>query len=233
MPGLKQQLKPLILNYRQKKKVSFWLQERDAKINNYLKLNNEAKIQFGTGKNLLKDWLNTDLEAIGDLTYIDLKEPLPFENNTFSFAYLEHCFGYLTYSEALLFLEDLFSKLKPNGVIRIETPDLEKISALINQTDEANAFSQWYASKFNVEVKHVASVNAHVINHYCSQAFSTFLHTKNTLTDILTKVGFIDLAFYSAMETKREAFKNISYHQNIIPEEFNTYETIAVEAVKP
>ncbi|KJG63349.1 hypothetical protein [Photobacterium kishitanii] len=52
----------------------------------------KLKLNIGCGKKLKEGWVNIDLKPFADLT-LDVREPLPFTDNSCSFIYSEHFFG--------------------------------------------------------------------------------------------------------------------------------------------
>lgn len=83
------------------------------------------KLHLGCGPNHKTGWLNVDLSHRADLQ-LDLREPLPFPDNTFSIIYNEHFFEHLDYpGGANSFLAECLRIMKPGGLIRIGVPDTE------------------------------------------------------------------------------------------------------------
>ena len=64
----------------------------------------------------------------GDILYYDIRRPFPFEDNSFDGIYAFHIIEHLTPVEAGVFALELFRVLKPGGICRISTPDLEEIT---------------------------------------------------------------------------------------------------------
>jgi predicted SAM-dependent methyltransferase len=54
----------------------------------------------------------------------ELTKPLPFGSNTVDYIYTSHCIEHLSFIDAKLLLKEIYRVLKPNGIIRIVTPDL-------------------------------------------------------------------------------------------------------------
>ena len=97
-------------------------------IRKYLKNNKKAKLQVGCGPNALSGWLNADI--ISGNIYLDAKRKMPFKSNIFDFIFCEHFIEHLTRENGLKFLNECYRILKPDGVLRITSPDLEKIMDL-------------------------------------------------------------------------------------------------------
>ena len=72
-----------------------------------------------------------------DVRYHDVREPLPFADQTFDAAYALHIVEHLTPAEAASLVTELYRVLKPGGIVRISTPDLEDICrSYLRQLDE-------------------------------------------------------------------------------------------------
>ena len=65
---------------------------------------------------------------IKNIYYVDLsKKALDFSNNTFDAVNAYHVLEHLTPHEGQKFMAEIFRVLKPNGVFRVSTPDLQSI----------------------------------------------------------------------------------------------------------
>lgn len=78
------------------------------------------KVQFCCGANHLNGWENFDAN-------INIKNLLPFENDSVDFIFIEHGIEHVTQMEGLSFLMQCRNILKPGGIIRVTFPDVEKI----------------------------------------------------------------------------------------------------------
>jgi len=61
------------------------------------------------------------------IKYYDIRNPLPYSHNTFDAVYALHIIEHLTLREGEMFIKEIFRVLKPEGILRISTPDLEDI----------------------------------------------------------------------------------------------------------
>jgi SAM-dependent methyltransferase len=72
-----------------------------------------------------------------DIHYHDVRKSLPFADKTFEAAYALHIVEHLTPAEAAALVNELYRVLKPGGIVRISTPDLEDICrSYLRQLDE-------------------------------------------------------------------------------------------------
>ena len=82
------------------------------------------KLNIGCGEVHFPGWVNIDMDSPkADLLH-DMRNPLPYEAGTVDFIYSEHFIEHVTAQEGVNVLTDFFRVLKPGGVVRIATPDL-------------------------------------------------------------------------------------------------------------
>ncbi|WP_266169936.1 class I SAM-dependent methyltransferase [Dyella subtropica] len=87
-------------------------------------MNDALKLHLGSGAVSLAGWLNIDLEAPEADLRLDLRGPLPFDSASVSHIFSEHVIEHIEYDEALRLLQECRRVLRPDGVLRITTPDL-------------------------------------------------------------------------------------------------------------
>jgi predicted SAM-dependent methyltransferase len=83
-------------------------------------------LHLGAGTVRLDGWLNTDILPICPL-YLDAKRRLPIRDNTVSYIFGEHFLEYLPRQAAFVLFRESFRVLRPNGVLRITTIDIEAL----------------------------------------------------------------------------------------------------------
>jgi SAM-dependent methyltransferase len=67
----------------------------------------------------------------------DIRQPLPHSDSVFDAVFLFHIVEHLTTTEAESFLKEIYRILKPSGIVRLSTPDLEDICrAYLNRLEE-------------------------------------------------------------------------------------------------
>ena len=62
-----------------------------------------------------------------NVLFFDVRKPLPYAERSFDCIYLFHIIEHLTPSEGATLLQQLLQILKPAGILRLSTPDLEDI----------------------------------------------------------------------------------------------------------
>ena len=95
------------------------------------------KINLGSYINMFYyQWENIDildLKKFAELNHynfkqLDIREPLPYDENTIDLIFTSHTLEHLTDREALQLLEECNRILKPGGLIRIAVPDSRKLA---------------------------------------------------------------------------------------------------------
>lgn len=84
-----------------------------------------VKLNLGCGDVYFDGWINIDLDSDkADLKH-DLTKQLPYEDGTVDLVYSEHFIEHLTVDEGLFVLKECRRVLKPGGVLRVATLDLD------------------------------------------------------------------------------------------------------------
>ena len=103
---------------------------------------NPLKLCLGSGDAPLEGWFNVDLGGRPDAK-LDLRCPLPFDDNSCSHIYSEHLIEHLDYEDAMALLRECRRVLRPDGVLRIATPDLDALVEAYGADWRAQDWVQW------------------------------------------------------------------------------------------
>lgn len=237
------------------------LQTRQRIINSYLTDHKIIKLQIGTGDNLLKDWLNSDREPTsGDAIFLDVLEEFPFEDQVIDYIFTEHMIEHVSYPAGLYMLRECYRVLKPNGRIRIATPDIEKIIGLYNpeKTEPQRRYLEWnskvgiglYSSEYSELQKRrpewaIDSLHINkyfpdpaqdsvcfVVNNFFRSYGHQFLYDVKTLMAAMHEAGFIDVQQFSPGESNDINLRGLEAHYRLIGEEMNQFETMVLEGCR-
>lgn len=89
------------------------------------------KLNIGCGTDYKDGWINIDNNSDKNIKKLDLnwdlRNPLPFPDNSIDFIFNEHFFEHLSVEEGQTAMKDLMRILKPGGIMRIAMPDLERV----------------------------------------------------------------------------------------------------------
>lgn len=88
-----------------------------------------VKINFGCGEGRLSGWINVDLErSCRPDVVANLARDLPFASGSVDFIHSEDFISQLDLDQGGHFLRECRRLLKPGGVMRLLTPDLQKFA---------------------------------------------------------------------------------------------------------
>ncbi|MBT5110247.1 MAG: methyltransferase domain-containing protein [Rhodospirillaceae bacterium] len=208
---------------------------RDARINEYLLSNLTRKLHLGAGPNILDGWLNTDIAPqTSDVMAINVTAPLPFEAGTFDFVYSEHMIEHLTLEQGIRVVKELFRITRPGAIIRMATPDLEKILALFTKEPSATQqkYVDWTTKTF------IGAIEGYnptlVLNNMFYNWGHRFIYEPGMLAAIMRNAGFTDLKSQPVGRSDHAPLNNIENHGGAIgAPDMAAYETMAIEARRP
>ncbi len=184
------ELETTILKNRSEAKLLITYHNESLRLRKNLDFKSPVKLHFGCGQRILKSWINIDLsfqpygnhiteEALGrgtkeDLYIIDItKVGLPLPDNSVDAIFHEDFIEHLSQKDQIIFLAETCRVLKPNGIHRINTPELLK----------AMLASEFQKGKRGVYVGEWNN-NGHLN-----------VLTKNTLGELAKMVGYTEINY--------------------------------------
>lgn len=213
----------------------YWRWTAPRKIGNYLATSAVAKLQIGSGHNLLAGWLNTTLYPFEPGTvFMDASHPFPMPANSLDYVFSEHVIEHLEFDEGASMLSECFRALKSGGRMRLATPDLNQIIAVYTQpeADAQQAYIRWIMDHFRPQVGEYNP--AQVINQSFHGWRHKFIYDQATLTGALEKAGFHNIERFEPGVSADEQLSGIEQHGDYVGSEAAMrYETMVVEATKP
>lgn len=205
---------------------------RQRKIKRYFESYPARKLQIGSGQNILKGWLNTDLKPAKEIVFLDVRKRFPFDDRSFDYILCEHLIEHMEYQKGIELLCECFRILRPGGKIRIATPDLRFLIELYNpeKTELQNRYISWVVDSFlsNIGI----CQDTFVINNFFRDWGHKFIYDYKLLQDAMSRVGFINIARYNVGESDDENLRRLEAHEQIISDEFNKLETLVCEGAK-
>lgn len=217
------------LIYRAKR--GFGLVDRQA-ISAYFKQNQTRKLHIGCGDNVLDGWLNSNYYPDpSHIIHLDATESFPLGNNEFDYIFSEHMIEHIPYEDGLLMLNECFRILKPDGRIRISTPNLLFLVDLYkpDKSDLQLEYIKWATDRF------IPSVGAHedtyVINNFVRDWGHSFIYDEKALRLSLEKAGFTNITKCELNQSDSDIFRNLE-NESRLPPGFLKLETISMEGTK-
>jgi predicted SAM-dependent methyltransferase len=182
------------------------------------------KINVGAGGSQLPGWINTDVTWRNH--YLNLMEPWPVPPESVAYVYSDNVIEHFTIAQARVLLPHMFAALRPGGVVRMATPDVERTArAYLENGELAQQHLQRHADKgyavhHPVDLLRVTFVGA---KHYLG-----FVYDFAALQSELERAGFSKVERREANESPHEEFAGLE--ARVKPSEAAT--ALIVEAQK-
>jgi predicted SAM-dependent methyltransferase len=162
------------------------------------------KLNIGCGPNSKEGWINIDLSWSAEMS-LDMREPLPFSDDSASIIYSEHFFEHLDYPNvAKMFLRECFRVLELDGIFRLGVPDTRP--ALFDYAGVGDGW--WHDACKNREFfrpEWCVTILDHINYHFRQCGEHKYAYDFETIENVLEEVGFVDVAkseFDAFLDTK-------------------------------
>jgi predicted SAM-dependent methyltransferase len=218
-----------------KRRLLWWLRRgvtgADRRVREtYLHGHAEPKLHIGCAGHLLDGWLNTDhFPALPAVVHLDATQPFPFADATFTCIYSEHMIEHIPHAQGGAMLRECRRVLRPDGSIRLATPDLRFLLALGGDvlTEAQQRYLAWSAQQFLPAESGMTA--APVINHYCHGFGHRFIYDEPTLRQALVQAGFTAISRMEIGQSQVPALCGLE-HTARLPQGFLQLETMVLEA---
>ena len=200
------------------------LAARDRRTIAGLRGRTDLRINVGSSSSALQGWLNVDLlrDPEGRCLRLDATKPWPLEAGSAEAVNSEHFIEHLSEDGAKAFLREAQRALRPGGVIRTSTPDLEGLARSLLARD---------ARDLEVHRSHgyAAATHGELVNNYVYGSGHRRLYDEETLALLLEQAGFVEPRRCAFGESAFEVSRGIDRHDPSGLEQL----VLCVEAVKP
>jgi len=147
------------------------------------------KLNVGCGPNKKPGWVNIDLFCRDSDLQLDVRERLPFADNSVELIYSEHLFEHLEFPrDTSLFLAESLRILAPGGTFSVGVPDTEwPLQAYVNDEKEYFEMSRrlWHPEWCDTRM--------HQINYHFRQIREhKYAWDFETLAKVLREAGFAE-----------------------------------------
>ena len=167
------------------------------------------KLHLGCGTVYKDGWINIDNNSDSNIQKLDIKwdlrYSLPFPDNSADFIYNEHFLEHLTVEEGISAIKDFIRVLKPDGVMRIAMPDLERaILAYLDKDwkENSKATFEKYGLTFIQTRAERININFHWWGH-------KWLYDWEELERRLKEAGCEKIKRCVIFESEHEALRNL------------------------
>lgn len=167
-----------------------------------------SKLHLGCGTKYFEDWINIDNNSDNNIQRLDinfdLRNPLPFNENSVDYIFNEHFLEHLTVEESRRALLDFRRVLKPTGKIRIAVPGLEGVLNLYNDPNwkEAPVMKTFGFDKIIKTRAEMLNINFRAWGH-------KWLYDREELERRLKECGFGNIKFCKIRESSDPNLQNL------------------------
>lgn len=169
-----------------------------------------TKLHLGCGSIRFEGWLNIDLESDDADLKLDLREPLPFEDESVDYIFSEHMIEHLVHSDGIRLLSECRRVLKPDGVLRISTPDLLWLT-LVYHSELTSTWGQlWHPA-----------TPCQLMNEGMRSWGHLFLYDRPELVSTLVSSGFtnvVDQEWRKSTHSDLNGLESRPFHNDLILE---------------
>ena len=151
----------------------------------------DARVQLGSGGQPKPGWVNVDLFNPDADVALDLRENLPFPDNSIAFIYSEHLFEHLAYpTDARHLLHESWRVLTPGGRLSLVVPHFgEALHAYVRGDTEFFA-----PDRLRSYLMHEHPTPMHHVNYWFRQdGLHQYAYDEETLGQVLRDAGFVDV----------------------------------------
>lgn len=194
----------------------------------YLASTAEPKLQIGTGPLSLPGWLNSDL--ISADIYLDIARPLPLPDASFAYAFGEHLIEHIPEQSGVQLFAELRRVLRPGGVLRLTTPDLQKLIAIYEDRNPVISRAE-YARYLDAETGKTHVRACQILNDYLRLWGHRYVYDEEDLTAKLREAGFASVQRREPGESSHDALRGIERHGGEL-EWVNRAEAMTLEATR-
>ena len=214
-------------------RVGYYKNKNKSIVSKYFNENLFPSLHIGCGNHILSGWLNADYfpQYARNVIHLDATKPFPFKNHSYAYIYSEHMIEHLSYSDGWQMLLECNRILKPDGKIRITTPDLAFLIALYNNgpTKLQSDYIKWITRE---SIKYAPYCHeTFVINNFVRDWGHQFIYDESTLRWLMEKVGFKKITRWELGESDDVALKFLENEERL-PAGFLRLESFALEGTK-
>lgn len=175
------------------------------------------RLNWGCGSNPAPGWINSDRKVgPGIALSCDIRDGLPLANESIDYIVSIHALEEIPYADLVPVLQELRRVLKPNGVLRLSLPDLDK---------GIQAYLRHERDYFLIPDDEVRSLGGKLIVQLLWYGYSRTLFTYDFIEEILAKAGFRSVRQCFYQETR-------SSYTDIVELDNRERESLFVESIK-
>jgi len=191
------------------------------------------KIHLSIGGWAIGGWLNAGLlNGAGLIESLDLRKcPYPWTDESASHIFLNRVLEQLSFPTAVRILHECWKLLKPGGILRICTFNLDFLRDVFDQaSDLYSDYIRWITDN------HIPLAQgydpAFVTNHIIQERKYSYMFDATILCSTLEELKFVDLKFFPPGRSDSETMTNLEDELNM-PAGMSALESLVIECRKP
>jgi len=193
---------------------------RKSRLQSYLRQSKIRKVHIGCGSNLLPGWLNCDIDQCSsEVIFLDARRKLPFPNESVHYVFAEHFIEHLDRQQGLCFLKECYRVLVAGGILRLSTPDLQKLMLIyFGQNDEVRQSDALDRHrKQNLPYPEIHPVTpCSYFNDKMRLWGHRFIYDKSHLFGSLKEAGFQSVIEVSFGISEDPELQNLEHHADVV-----------------
>lgn len=207
---------------------------RGRKLRAYTAEHGAIRLMIGSGPSHLDGWLATDLlPSRPDVVLLDANERFPFDDGAVHRIHTEHMIEHVDHPIGARMLAECARVLEPNGRIRIATPDFDQVVALaVDPPLEVTELARSSNLRNGIDPS-VADDPVFAVNRLFSGYGHRFLYTEAALRRALDVAGFTEITRHAVGHSDDAEFALVDQHSGQVDADWNEYQTLVLEAVRP
>lgn len=200
-------------------------------VRNYLRSHSAHMLNLGAGPHTYSGWLTADaFKAEADI-YMNVTSRFPFPDQTFDVIYSEHMIEHIYIDKIPFLLSEIYRCLKPGGIFRVTTPDLEiHARQYVSKNDEFfQPIIKKYTSRWNTQKNKYWLVRSNG-GAFMTRAVQRFyrhrwMYDFDTLSSCLFELGF--------SRCEKQSFgQSLVKAAGVLDREDRAFESLYIDAVK-
>jgi predicted SAM-dependent methyltransferase len=186
-------------------------------------------LNIGAQKNRPKGWFNVDKYPTFGTVYMDVKRMRQLRTGSFSAVLCEHMIEHVSKPTGLLICREIYRVLKPGGVARFVTPDIQRMCAIVaGPTEKERRYVELireYLRRPDLSYNDTVNIMFRNYGH-------EYIYGREELRLLLLDAGFTTITMTSANDCSNPIFQNAQGHPRLLGEELNDLEAFGIEAMR-
>lgn len=194
-------------------------------------------LHLGCGHNILKGWLNTDLNPTYGAEFLDVTQKFTLQKNSMKYVYMEHLLENFSMGTVRHILEECHRVLKHGGVIRITIFSDENLLKLYNGNDfhDMEQYVSWNIANYNSDgfipqeksLRHSAA-----FSNFMNKMQKCHVYDYTAIESLLKAAGFNNICRCDFTKSSHSHLNGICGYKSYMPKEMYQFETLTIEASK-